>query len=80
MLDYCVHDGQLLVDEILVLENIHQGLAGLQDRLGPVQLPHLNHVRDYSELRTRENIDRVNKLYECDRVLYENLAVITANG
>lgn len=80
MVDYCIHDGKLLVDALLTLENIRQGLADLHGRLGPVQLEHLNHVRNYSELKTTQNLDRVYTLYECDKVLHENAAVIMADG
>lgn len=80
MVDYCVHNGEMLVDEVLTLEHIGRGLSKLEDRLGKFQLRYLNHIDDYSGLRTTENIDRVYELYECDRVLYENISLISANG
>lgn len=80
MLDYCVHNGKLLVDKILMLDDIHRELASLEDKLGPIDLPHFNHMGDYSELRTRENLERVDAIYQCDRVLYENRNVIMADG
>jgi hypothetical protein len=76
MVDYCIHDGELLVDDILILDNIDREMARLEHKLGPVRLPRLNHVSDYSGLRTTSHLDVVYRIYECDKVLYENTDAI----
>jgi hypothetical protein len=74
MADYCVNDGELLVDDILLLEDIDNELIRIRGKIGVVNLPHKNRSRDYEELRTTENIDLVYKLYACDKILYDNVA------
>lgn len=74
MADYCVHDGELLVDDILLLEDIDDELIRIRGKIGAVNLPHKNASRDYEELRTTENLDLVYKLYACDKILHDNVA------
>lgn len=76
MTDYCLHDGKLMVDDILRLECINDELKRLRGRLGVVDLPHLNRVRGYEDLRTPENIARVHEVYACDKLLYENVVLL----
>ncbi|EED34256.1 hypothetical protein NOR51B_193 [Luminiphilus syltensis NOR5-1B] len=76
MTDYCINEGKLLVDDILRLEYIEDELTRIADYLGNFQLPHLNHVRSYDELRTTENIERVHELYAGDKLLHDNVEAI----
>ncbi|MFK7829432.1 MAG: sulfotransferase family 2 domain-containing protein [Congregibacter sp.] len=76
MTDFCIRNGELLVDDILRLDHIEVDLCRIRDRLGDVALPRLNHARDYSILRTRENIERVEDIYACDKLLYDNVELL----
>jgi hypothetical protein len=76
MADYCIEDGKLLVDDILLLENIENELHRIRSKVGKIDLPYLNQSPSYEDLRTTRNIDRVYKLYECDKVLYDNIHML----
>lgn len=75
MIMYCVNNDQLLVDDILLLENIAEELDRISDRIGNVNITRINQsFSDNHHLRTTANIDKVYRLYEPDKVLYDRVA------
>lgn len=74
MNEYCLHDQQLIVDDILLLENIDEEFARLQPILGRVYLPQRNATSPhYDYLRTPSNIDKVEKVYAEDKAFYDRV-------
>ena len=76
MVSYCLNGGELVVDDILLLENIDIELKRIQPLIGVVDLPRINASPSYQHLSTRENIDRVRILYEEDWLLYERIQAL----
>ncbi len=76
MLDYCLYDGELMVDDILRLENIDLDIERLRPRLGDGQLHCTNASPDYSALRTPENLGRVYEIYAADKLLCDNIETL----
>lgn len=77
MVDYCVHQNQLWVDEILLLDRLNTGLARLAPRLGQVNLDRANRGPDFESLRTSANVRQVYDLYEADKRLYDAISEIS---
>jgi len=76
MTDFCIQQGELLVDDILLLEDIYNELKRIREKIGDIELPKLNSSYNYEVLRTTENIDRVYDLYACDKHLHDNVSAI----
>ena len=74
MADYCINNGELLVDDILLLENLDQGLKRIKSKTGISDLPKLNRSnRQTKKYRTDEYIERVYKIYRSDKELYDRV-------
>ncbi len=81
MVMYCLQDGELLVDDILLLENIENELDRIRDIIGPVDLPWINKSADsYQELKTSYYIDKVYSLYSADKELYDRIVALQEPG
>jgi hypothetical protein len=81
MKDYCYHNQQLAVDEILLLENIDQELERIAPMVGHFQLPTQNASSPHYEyLRTSANIDKVENLYAKDKEMYERIKLEKYGG
>ena len=76
MLDYCLYDGEVMVDDILRLENIDLDIERLRPWLGDGQLQSTNARTDYSALRTPENLGRVYEIYAADKLLWDNIETL----
>ncbi|MBT4519762.1 MAG: sulfotransferase family 2 domain-containing protein [Halieaceae bacterium] len=76
MVEYCFHHGELMVDDILLLENLIDGMRRISRHTGPVDLPRLNTSGSYKELDNRRNRDLVYHLYSADKVLYDKIATL----
>lgn len=74
--DFCLLEGQLVMDDVLRLETLDTEIHRIAGVLGEAELPHLNHVLDYEHLRTEVNYARVYELYACDRLLCDNIDVL----
>lgn len=74
MIEYCFTDGELMLDDILVLENIEHDLARIENSIGMIRLPHLNssNHRQHS-LDNGDNRDRVYEIYAHDKMLYDGI-------
>ena len=71
---YCAKEGNLLVDDILLLENIDMELKRIKNVIGEVELMRVNRSREtYEHLRTRSNYHKVYKLYAADKALYDSI-------
>ena len=76
MIDFCLLDGRLVLDDVFRLESLDQEWDRLKPVVGSLRLPHLNHVANYEDLRTQANLDKVYQLYACDKLFYENLDLV----
>lgn len=79
MVSYCLNGNELLVDDILLLENLEQGLARIENKvgMGVRGLPKSNSSRTpVNELRTTVNIDRVYEIYSADKHLYDQVSLL----
>lgn len=72
---YCINNGELLVDDILLLDNLDQGLDRIKHKIGlTTKLPKWNSSNQKTDqFRTNENIDRVYKIYASDKELYDRV-------
>lgn len=77
MSDYCVHQNELWVDDILLLDRLDAELARLAPRLGQVNLDRANRGPDFEFLRTSANVRQVYELYEADKRLYDAISSIS---
>lgn len=74
MVSYCVSDDELLLDDILLLENLEQGIARIANKVGFTTLPKLNSSNpSINELKTMANIDRVYRIYSADKVFHDRV-------
>jgi hypothetical protein len=74
MIEYCFWDGQLLVDDILLLYNLDQGLVRIRDRIGSVQLPHIDaSPGDIPILDNTENRSRAYEIYALDKQFFDSI-------
>jgi len=74
MIEYCFSDGQLMVDDILLLHNLDQGLVRIRDRIGSVQLPRTNTSRgEIPLLDNQENRSRVYDIYAHDKQFFDRI-------
>ncbi len=80
MVEYCVFEGELMLDDILLLEHLEAGLRRLEKVLGPVKPEQLNASATYDELDTPRNRERVYRLYEADKALHEKLVRVERDG
>lgn len=76
MVEYCIGDGELLVDDILLLENIDIEFYRIRDKVGEIKLPKRNASPSYAHLRVAENIDKVYTLYNEDKVLFDKMTAL----
>jgi hypothetical protein len=77
MIMYCVHEGELLVDDILLLEKISQGINRIKDKIGDITLLRKNRsITSYEHLRTPQNIEKAYQLYSHDKALYDNIVAL----
>jgi hypothetical protein len=74
MIEYCYKDRQLMVDDILLLDNLDQGMARIKGAIGPVALPHLNSsTGGHPTLDTAEHRRRVYEIYAPDKELFDSI-------
>mgnify|MGYP001814597721 FL=1 len=74
MIEYCFRDGQLMVDDILLLHNIDQGLERVKDRIGSVKLHRINaSPDDIPFLDNLENRKRVYDIYAHDKLFFDRI-------
>ena len=78
MTAYCYEGEKLVVDDVLLLDSIQEGLARLESILGKVELPHLNSSRgnpsNEAHLKlTPDRIRRIEDLHAMDFELYETI-------
>lgn len=77
MIEYCFWDGKLMVDDILLLHNLEPRLTVLSDRIGPVQMPHVNaSPGSIHSLENTENRNRVYEIYGHDKQLFDSISEI----
>lgn len=77
MIHYCVKGGELLVDDILLLENIVNELAPIKELIGSVALPKKNRSADsYQELKTGYDRNQVYAIYSEDKALHDHITSI----
>lgn len=80
MVEYCFFEQQLVVDDILLLESLPGELKRIESVTGPLILTKLNSSRNYSELDTQINRDRVYRLYEADKSLHDQVSRLQKTG
>jgi hypothetical protein len=77
MIEYCFSDGELMLDDILILENLDKELRRVRKILGDVKLPRINSsVKANHGLDTPENRERVYEIYTADKQFYDRLLAI----
>ena len=73
MTEYCLNGNRKIIDAILTLENIENGLKLIEKKTGEIVMPKRNSNQvSYDNLRTPANINRIYSLYEEDKVLFDN--------
>lgn len=74
MIEYCFTNGELMVDDILILENIEHDLARIENSIGMVTLPHLNSSKkEQQNLVNEEDRDKAYEIYAHDKMLYDRI-------
>lgn len=74
MVDYCYFNGQLMVDDILLIDSLDQDLARIGERIGSSSMLHENRSHTtYSHLDCTENRGMVYELYSLDKQLYDEV-------
>lgn len=79
MIMYCVHENQLLIDDVLLVETLDADINRIQSKIGNIRLPKINPSSDYEHLRTPENVARVYQIYAPDKALYDNIVALNQN-
>ena len=74
MVEYCFWDGQLMVDDILLLHNLQQEFVRIRDKIGSVHLPNVNpSSEDTLILDNTENRNRTYEIYALDKQFFDNI-------
>lgn len=75
MVEYCFWDGQLMVDDILLLHNLEQDLVRIKERIGSVDLPNVNPTKleGNHSLDNADNRNRTYEIYALDKQFFDNI-------